>query len=176
MPKPMPPLTRLSEFAPGQSGDCFALLVEKAHNATKTGKPFFICRFRDDARIVTGMIWSDGEWYAECERDWQVGQYFKIRGVYQEHQKYGPQFDLKAVRVVKDEDKAEGFDKLQFVDHSRYNIDAMFEELWGLAESSIEDVPLRRLVLTILERPKSQLKQVPATQRNFYPFCRHGLA
>jgi len=30
----------------------------------------------------------------------------------------------------------------------------MYKELWNLAESQIEDVPLRRLVLTILERQK----------------------
>jgi 3'-5' exoribonuclease len=40
-----------------------------------------------------------------------------------------------------------------------------------MAESSIGDVPLRRLVLTILDRRKTQLKQVPATQRHFYPFA-----
>lgn len=171
MPKPKPPLIRLSELAPGQLGDCFALLSERTLAATKTGKPFYLCRFRDDSRIVTGMIWSDGEWYAECERDWQVGQCFKVRGVYQEHPKYGPQVDLKAIRAINDDDRADGFDPLLLVEHSRYNSAAMFEELWTLAESSIEDVPLRRLVLTILDRQKSQLKQAPATQRNFYPFA-----
>ena len=47
----------------------------------------------------------------------------------------------------------------------------MYQELWSLAETHIGDVPLRRLVLTILERTKTRLKQAPASQRHYYPFA-----
>jgi 3'-5' exoribonuclease len=171
MPKTKPPLIRLSELAPGQLGDFFALLFERTRSARKDGKPYYTCRFRDNARTVTFMVWSDGPWYEVCEKDWRVGEFYKLRAVYEENLKYGPQIDISNIRPITDEDKSEGFDKLQFVEHSRYNIDAMYEELWALAEGSIEDVPLRRLVLTILEKQKPQLKQVPATQRHFYPFA-----
>ena len=85
--------------------------------------------------------------------------------------KYGPQIDLKAIRIINDEDKADGFDPLNFVEHSRYDSEAMYKELWTLAETQIEDVPLRRLVLTILDQKKTPLKNAPATQRHFYPFA-----
>ena len=171
MSKAKPPLVRLSEMTAGQSGDFFALLVERTRGARKDGKPFYTCRFRDDGRIATGMVWSDGEWYADCERNWREGQFFKIRGAYQEHPTYGPQIEFANIRIVNDSDKSAGFDPLHFVEHTRYDVDAMFEELWTVAETHIADVPLRRLVLTILEQKKSQFKQVPATEKHFYPFA-----
>ena len=171
MPKAKPPLLRLSEMAASQSGDFFALLAERTRGARRDGKAYYTCRFRDSDRVVTSMIWSDGPWFEVCDKDWREGQFYKIRGVYDEHEKYGPQIEIQNLRAIAEEDKAEGFDKLQFVEHSRYDIEAMYQELWALAETSIDDVPLRRLVLTILERQKTQLKQVPATQRNFYPFA-----
>ena len=166
-----PPMVRLSEMAAGQSGDFYALLVERTRGARKDGKPFYTCRFRDDGRTVTGMIWSDGEWYVDCERDWREGQFFKIRGIYQEHPTFGPQIEIANIRITIDDDKTAGFDPLIFVEHSRYDPDAMFQELWSVAETQINDVPLRRLVLTILDLKKEQLKHVPATQKHFYPFA-----
>jgi 3'-5' exoribonuclease len=171
MSKSKPPLVRLCDMTAGQSGDFFALLSERTRGARKDGKPFYTCRFRDAGRTVTAMIWSDGDWYVDCERDWREGQFFKIRAVYQEHPTYGPQIELANLRIVNDEDKTAGFDPMQFIEHTRYDVDAMFQELWTLAESQIADVPLRRLVLTILDRNKTQLKQLPASQKHFYPFA-----
>ncbi len=171
MPKTKPPLVRLSELAAGKQGDFFALLAERTRAARRDGKPFFTCRFRDSARTATIMVWSDGEWWDACESDWQQGQFFKIRGVYQEHPTYGPQIEPSNIRHVNDDDKTAGFNPFDFVEHSRYDPEAMFQELWKLAESQIDDVPLRRLVLTLLDRQKSQLKNVPATQKHFYPFA-----
>ena len=172
MSKSKPPLVRLSEMTPGQSGDFFALLVERARNASKDGKPFYICRFRDEARSVSSAIWSDGKWFEECEKKWRDGAFYKLRASYHEHPKYGAQIEIENIRVADEgKDKADGFDPLRFVEHTRYDADAMFQELWTVAETQIADVPLRRLVLTILEQQKTQLKQLPATQKHFYPFA-----
>ncbi len=171
MSKVKPPLVRLSELAAGQSGDFYALLTERTRGARKDGKPFYICRFRDASRTATGMIWSDGNWFANCDCDWRVGQFFKIRGVYQENSKYGPQIEFANVRMVKDEDRADGFDPRHFVESTRYDVEAMFQELLTIAESQIDDVPLRRLVMTILDRRKAQLMQAPATLKHFFSFA-----
>jgi 3'-5' exoribonuclease len=170
MPKSKPPLVRLSEMTPGQTGAFFVLLAERTRGARRDGKPFFTCRFRDEQRTASFMAWSDGPWFEKCEAEWRDGICYKILGVYQEHPTYGPQIDIEKIRPATDDDKADGFDKMQFVDHSRYDVEEMYKELWDIAESHITDVPLRRLVLTILERNKTQLKQVPATQKHFYPF------
>jgi 3'-5' exoribonuclease len=165
-----PPLVRLCELAPGQAGDFFALLLEKSRTATRDGKPFFSCRFRDARRLASCVIWADSGWFEVCERDWQEGQYYKIRGNFHEHDRYGPQIEITNIRKVNDADRADGFDPADLVERSRYDSQAMLTELRNLAEKNIADEPLRRLVLTILERHAEPLMRLPATQRNFYPF------
>jgi 3'-5' exoribonuclease len=162
---------RLRDLTPGQAGDFFALLVERSKGATRDGKPFYTCRFRDAGRTATFMVWGDSAWFEPCDREWQEGRFFKIRGSYAEHERYGPQLDVQNLRPVHDSDQADGFEPLDFVACSRFNRDAMFAELKDLAEAYIADVPLRRLVLTILDRHAEALKKLPATVRNFHPFC-----
>jgi 3'-5' exoribonuclease len=155
---------------PGQSGDCFVLLAERSKGQTREGKLFFTCRFRDLRRTVTFMAWSDGPWYETCERDWREGQFFKVRGSYAEHERYGPQIEIGNIRPVTDADRADGFDEADFVEQSRYKPEAMFAELRGLAETHIADEPLRRLVLALLDRHAAALQRLPATAGKFYPF------
>jgi 3'-5' exoribonuclease len=116
------------------------------------------------------MAWADGGWYEICERDWGEGQFYKVRATYTEHERYGPQIDIQNIRPVLDTDKADGFDPADFVERSRIDPEAMFAELQELAQKHIGDVPLRRLVLTLLERHAEPLKRLPATPRHFYPF------
>jgi 3'-5' exoribonuclease len=164
-------LVRLRDLTPGQAGDFFALLAERSKGATRDGKPFYTCRFRDGSRTATFMVWADGGWFEPCEREWQEGGFYKIRGSYAEHERYGPQLDIQNLRPVRDADHADGFEPLEFVECSRFDRDAMFAEVKELAEAYIADVPLRRLVLTILDRHAEAFKQLPATPRNFHPFC-----
>jgi 3'-5' exoribonuclease len=171
MAKSKPPLVRLAALAAGQVGDFFALLAERTRGARRDGKPFYTCRFRDAERSATVMVWADGPWFEACAREWREGQFYKLRALYDEHDVYGPQLELHNLRPVTEADKAEGFDPLAFVERTRGNIDEMYLELCQLAEKNIGDAPLRRLVLTILERTKPQLLRLPATQRHFYPFA-----
>src|SRR5207249_3330232 len=106
---------------------------------------------RDARRTVAFMAWSDGPWFEACEQEWKEGQFYKVRGCYDEHKTYGPQIDIQIIRPVTEADQADGFDPGQFVDCSRYDREAMFAELVSLAETHIGDVPLRKLVLTLLE-------------------------
>jgi 3'-5' exoribonuclease len=117
------------------------------------------------------MVWADGPWYEMCERDWKDGQFYKVRGVYEEHEKYGPQIDIHNIRPVTDADRNDGFDPADFVVHSRFDRPAMFAELKDLAEKQIADVPLRRLVTTLLERHADAFQRVPATQNKFYAYA-----
>lgn len=171
MSKSKPPVVRLHEMTPGDTGDFFALLAERVRGARRDGKPYYTCRFRDSKRTVAFMVWSDGGWFEQCENDWREGQFFKIRATYGEHPTYGAQIDLHNIRPVKDEDREAGFDPLDFVERTRHDVEAMFTELWQLAETQIADVPLRRLVLTLLDRRAKPLKTLPASTRHFYPFA-----
>ena len=176
MARPKPALAPLSALEPGQFADFFALLTERTKKETRDGKPYYSCRFRDAQRIVAFMVWADGGWYEECERNWQEGQFYKIRGLYGEHEKYGPQIDIHNIRPVTEADQSEGFDPADFVARSaskgagKGDPDSQFGELRSLAERNIADEPLRRLVLTLLDRHAQPLKRLPATTRHLYPY------
>jgi 3'-5' exoribonuclease len=158
-------------MTPGQSGDFFALLAERTRGARRDGKPFYTCRFRDAGRVATAMVWADGPWFEACEQHWREGQFYKLRAQYDEHAVYGSQVEIHNLRPVTDDDRADGFDPLQFVERSRFDVEGMFAELCALAEAEIADEPLRKLVRAVLDRAAPRLKHAPATQRNFFPFA-----
>jgi 3'-5' exoribonuclease len=165
-----PPLSRLCELTPGQSADFFAVLAERARGTTRDGKPYYTCQFRDAQRTVAFKVWADGGWFEVCEREWREGQCYKLRATYGESERFGPQIDLQNIRPVNDADRSDGFNLSDLIDRSRYDPETMFADLRGLAEKHIADVPLRRLVLTLLDRHAAPLKQRPATANKFFPF------
>jgi 3'-5' exoribonuclease len=171
MSRSKPPVMRLSDMQPGQTADFFALLAERSRGQTRDGKPFFTTRFRDSRRTVSFMVWLDGGLYEACQNEWKQGQCYKLRATFGEHDRYGPQIDVQQIRPVKDEDREQGFDPLEFVECSRFDPEVMFAELRGVAEAEVADEPLRRLVLTLLDRHRDALKMLPATQRHYHPFA-----
>jgi 3'-5' exoribonuclease len=172
MPRTKPQTVRLSEMDPGQLADFFALLLERTKGATSDGKPYYSCRFRDARRTVSYMAWADGPWYEPCEQEWREGEFYKIRGVYAENERYGPQIEIQIIRPVQEADAADGFQQSEFVEHSRYDRDKMLAELKGLAQAHIDDEPLQKLVLSLLDKHADALKRVPGSLGKFYPF--HG--
>jgi len=168
MSRPKPALARLSELTPGQTGDFYALLSERNRGTTREGKGYYSCRFRDARRTVSAMIWGDGKFFHECDKEWQAGQFFKVRGTYTEHEKYGPQIEVELIRLVKEGD--EGFTPTDFVESSRREPAAMFAELKELVTQQIADEPLRRLVLALLDGHAERWQRLPATRERYYPF------
>ncbi len=170
MSRPKPPLLRLHEMTPGQFGDFFALLAERSRAATREGKPYYSCKFRDAHRTASLMVWGDSPWFDQCEKEWREGQFFKMRGTYGEHERYGPQIDVQQARHATEADRNDGFNPGDFIRVSRRDPKEMLTELRVLVEQHIADPPLRRLVLTILEKHAELLQRLPATVKNFYPF------
>ncbi|MFO0927548.1 MAG: HD domain-containing protein [Gemmataceae bacterium] len=169
-----PPLTHLSELTPGQRGDFFALLQDRTRGQTREGRPYFHCRFRDARRTVSLMVWSDDKWFEQAERDWQAGQFYKLRAVYGEHERYGPQIELLNLRPVTDTDRDAGFDPNEFFESTRYDVRALLAELRELATTHIADEPLRGLVLALLEKYEEPFLRLPASRDRAYPY-RGGL-
>lgn len=166
-----PSLVKLSEFRPGQYGDCFAQLAEKTRGSTRDGKPYYTCRFRDPHRTASVMVWADSGLFPDCQDHWQVGQFFKLRGVFAEHDRYGPQIDAEMVRPVEERDRSEGFSELDFVERSRFDPEQMFRELEDLVATEIQDLPLRQLTQKLLHDNAAELKLLPASTRHAYPFA-----
>lgn len=89
---------------------------------------------------------------------------------YRSHERFGPQIEIHNIREINGDDQADGFKPGDFSARSRFDPEVMFAELTALADTEIVDDGLRRLVRTILERHAGPFKQLPATQRHFYPF------
>jgi 3'-5' exoribonuclease len=166
-----PPLIRLSDLKPGQAGDFFALLVERSRGITRENQPYYACRFRDARRAASSMVWADSRWFSQCDAEWQEGRFYKLWAEYGEHERYGSQIAIHNIRPAVDEDRADGFDPVEFVEHSRFDRQEMFAQLRALAECQIADEPLRRLVLTLLDCHPEALKRLPATLGKFFPFA-----
>jgi 3'-5' exoribonuclease len=162
-------IVRLCELEPEQTGDCFALLAAKDRATTRDGKPYFRTTFRDAARSVTLMVWSDSPWFNDCETKWKPGSFFKLRCRYSENQ-YGPQIELDRIREVEPGDEAEGFDPADFQESTRYDVDEMFDGLLGIANEQITDAPLKQLVAALLEEHAEEIKRIPAASRNHHAF------
>jgi 3'-5' exoribonuclease len=163
---------RLSELVADQHADFFAQLAVKARSSTSAGKPYFSCKFRDNQRTVAAVpIWSDSPHFEACQKTWQPGQFFKLRGTYTTHDRYGPQIEIEQARQVQETDREDGFNELDFVEHSRFEPAKMLEELQTLAVAEIKDDPLRALVLKVLHDRADSLLLLPATATKFYPFA-----
>ena len=169
-PPGKPIFARLGELAPGDFADFFALLAERTPGKTRDGKAFYTCRLRDARRSASYMVWSDADNYRRCAQEWEPGMFFKVRATYGEHERYGPQVDVAQIRPINDADRKDGFKESDFYEHSRFDSEDMFKELRTLGESTIENEPLRKLALTLLDRHEAKLKVLPATQRTYYPF------
>ncbi len=166
-----PVLAKLSDLQPGNYVDCFVQLAEKARGTTRDGNPFFTCKFRDARRTVGAVpIWADAPLFEPAEA-WQVGQFFKVRATYTEHEKYGPQLDIEQIRQVEDRDRNDGFSELDFVERSRHEPDAMLADLEALVAAEVSDSPLRALVLNVLKANAAALKSLPGSVRHYYPFA-----
>ena len=166
-----PVLAKLSELQPGNYVDCFVQLAEKARGTTRDGKPFVACKFRDARRTVGAVpIWEDTPHFAPSE-GWQVGQFFKVRATYTEHEKYGPQLDIEQLRLVEERDRADGFSELDFVERSRHEPDAMLADLDALVAAEVTDAPLRALTLNLLRANATALLTLPGSVRHYYPFA-----
>lgn len=165
------PVAKLHELTPGPTAaDFFALLVEKKKGTTRDGKPFYTCRFRDSRRTVGCVVWADAANFDECDTNWHAGTIYKVRGVFTEHEKYGPQIEVVRLRETTAADKGDGLTEAEFVERSRFDSDAMFAELQKLVHDEVRDGPLKALVGGLLDAHADALKKLPATARHFYPF------
>ncbi|MES2790206.1 MAG: HD domain-containing protein [Planctomycetota bacterium] len=165
----IPSIVSLSDLAPGEQGDCFVLLATKDRSQTRDGKPYYRVNFRDCKRTATSMIWSDTGWFADCEGKWAVGEFYKLRCSYSESQ-YGPQIEIDRIRPVDQADHSQGFNPDEFYEHSRFNRDDMFAELLQTAEQQISEVPLRQLVVALLQEHTDLIKRMSAASRNHHAF------
>ncbi|MEN6558111.1 MAG: HD domain-containing protein [Thermoguttaceae bacterium] len=161
-------IATLSELSSGQEADLFLLMTAKEELKTKQGKPYFRVGFRDGAREVSFPIWGDSPWAADCRDAWNPGTFYKIRAVYLETS-FGPQLEIRKIREATDADVADGFDPTACLPKSRFEPEAMFDELLTIARD-IRNPALRKLVESLLTDHREQILKHPAARRNHHAF------
>ena len=164
-----PAVTRLRDMQPGQLGDCFVLLAAKERGTTRDGKPYYRVTFTDAERSATAMIWSDSEWFEQCEQQWEVNRCYKIRCLYR-HTQYGPEVQIQLIREATEADREQGFDPNELLPGSRFDPDEMFNELLELVEQHVGDAAVRKLVLKLLKENESEIKLSAAAARYHHAF------
>lgn len=157
----------LSELVNGQESSFFALLSAKEELTTRDGKPYFRVTFRDAKREVSFPIWSDTSWSTVCREQWTVGEFYRLRALYRETN-YGPQLEIRKIRLVNEEDKAEGFDPVMCLPQSRHDPVQLFDELVDLVKESIEQEELAEFVISILQQHREELLVLPAAKYNHH--------
>jgi 3'-5' exoribonuclease len=174
MPKDQPApalieLLPLHRLPVGVICDCFALLVDATTQQTRDGKHFVSAKFQDRLRSVQCAIWADHALFEKGQK-LNAGGFYKLRGTFVEHPRYGPTLELLQLRELLDTDKTEGFRESDFYECSRFDPEAMFAEVMNLALAEIKDEPLRNLVVLLLNDNRLSLLRLPATEKHFYPY------
>jgi 3'-5' exoribonuclease len=169
MPTQLFPDVTLAELINGQEADFFALLSGKDELTTKDGKPYFKVTFRDTNREVSFPIWNDSAWAVDCRDGWLVGEFYKLRAMYRDTN-FGPQLEIKKIRIVELGDAKEGFNPLMLQPKSRFDSAEMFEELLDIAKEKIADKNLKRLTVDILQAHRETLLTLPAARKNHHAY------
>lgn len=167
MSHPPREITELGALPPGQLGDFFALLAHKEAGTTREGKSFFNLRFEAKGRAVALAVWHDTPWHATCRDSWQPGQWFKVRGLWREHPRYGPKLEATLIRPVNESDRDDGFDPQALSGKPHVDVDAVFAEVLALGET-ISHPGLKTLVTVLLTEHGESLKQLPASRGRFH--------
>jgi 3'-5' exoribonuclease len=162
-------LVALHELSVGQEADFFALLSQKEELTTRDGKPYFKVTFRDRLREVSFPIWNDSAWAVDCRQNWQQGGFFKMRATLRETN-YGPQLDIRKIRPTCDADMADGFTPSMCQPQTRFDAEAMFDELLAIARERIAQPDLRQLTVDLLEANRAALLTLPAATHNHHAF------
>jgi 3'-5' exoribonuclease len=163
------PVMRLCDLEDGQEADLFILLVRKEEARTRDGKVYWRVSFRDARREVNFPIWNDSPLADMCRDQWEAGQFYKVRATYKETN-FGPQLEIRKIRLATEQDRADGFDPLALLPRSRFDPGDMFAELVQLATEKIEHEPLRQLVLAILHEHREPLCDMPAAVHHHHAY------
>ena len=160
-------IVALHEMEDGQEADLFALLYEKELLKTKTDKPYLQVGFRDAFREVRFPVWSDTAVYKEF-RELKTGMFCKLRATYQVSKTYGPQLEIKRIRVAVNEDVKDGFNPLMLRPKSPFPLEGMFDQIQALAAKQIGKGKTLNLVTKIFKEHRASILTCVAARQHHH--------
>src|SRR5690242_6276869 len=147
----------ISELNSEQNITTFFLVCEKEIRNTREGKPYLRLELGDRSGTIEARMWDQFEAAAkDIERDDFVKVQARVE-VYRNR----PQLALIQLRLAKPEE----IDLADYLPHTTSDVEKMFTELRGYAES-ISNPWLKQLVLGIIANPETArcYKRAPAAK------------
>lgn len=166
----MATVKQLGELQHGQSADFFAQLIKKDSATTRQGRPFFAVEFRDNRRNATSAIWEGSSHELACRDEWKVGQFYKIRGTFQETA-YGAKIEILRIRAVEEADTDSGFNPLLCQPVAENDSGEMFDHLLDLVEREITTEDLKSLIIAIFEQNRERLESLPGAVHHHHAYA-----
>ena len=142
----------------------FFRVSSKQVRETRSGKPYLDLSLSDKTGEINAKMWEDPE------AKWDEigpGDVVKVQARVDQYDNK-LQLILQRVRAALPEDADAGYDASRFEESSEYDIDAMWEELWGYAEGLSE--PLKSLATGLLEERRENFCRGPASSHLHHPY------
>lgn len=167
---PLQGIRTLSELSFGDEADLFLLLTAKESGTTRAGQPFWLLTFRDETREIEVAIWADSPWFGTCQRDWKIGDFFKVRASLRDS-RWGPTLDIRKIRPVRESDREAGFNPAKYLPASPVAQEQLYDDLRKLASEKMEPSALRDITEHILEQYGDALLTLPGSRsyHHVYP-------
>ncbi len=166
-------IVKLSELTDGQEAQCFGALVKKVRGTTYKGDSFYKCVFRDKYVTVEAPVWGDSRFFKQAET-WGEGLAYRLHVRASLKPKYGLQLEIINIRPAVEADSVDGYNFFDLVESSERDPDDLLSKIRGFIDKCVDEAPLKRLVLTILEENADLFKKMPAAQ-NFHHSYTAGL-
>jgi len=151
------------ELVSEQTVTAFFIVCEKEVRNTRDGKPYLRMELGDRTGTLEARMWDQFETHT---KDIGRDDFVKVQGRVELY-RGKPQISLQQVRIAKPEE----VDLADFLPHTKENVEQMYADLLGFA-NSIENPWLRKLVAGILNDPKiaPRYKKAPAAKVMHHAF------
>ena len=153
----------LSEMKEGVEADCFVQLVEKEKLRSRDSKFYFKLVFRDRKTSVQALVWSDHYFFPDCDKNWTIGSFFKIRGKIVESS-YGLRLEIRRIREIGKEDLDEGFNPRQCQPSPELPPEEIVAAILSLASKQIGKGSLLSLVQRVFKEFRLELYGAAASR------------
>lgn len=147
----------IKDLTADQSITGFFLVHEKEIRNTNTGKPYLRMELGDRSGTVEARMW---EQFDVMAKDVSRDDFVKVQARVEIYRNR-PQLVLHQFRVARPEE----IDLADFLPHTRYDVEKMYEEMLGYAEE-LKSPWLKKLVTKILDEPQiaGKYKRAPAAK------------
>lgn len=159
----VPEIKTLSELNAFTDSDCFVQLISKEKLRTKDGKPYFKVSFRDRKRTVQAIIWNDNQLFVDCDNNWRIGKFYKIRASIRDTN-FGLKLEIRRIRETTPADEEDGFAPNKCRPSSEKSPETISAEIMTLASVHLGKSPLLRLVQKVFKENRIALYDAPASR------------